>query len=195
MLHSLMSASLNENQEEGKRKWLLCSRALIRAGCFLNEQCWQTSTCNALTQRVNRSPCFHWKQYISYCHSRAVSHLGRTSCSEWSPGCSRCGTDRCRNHSCLHSGPSLHMDSHHIHSHLQQETEKEVAFLPGNSVHFQYRMDLSPAAWRRGCAKAFVRWALWIACVLLSSIMEQVSINKQTLFILADLISKGFCAV
>lgn len=54
-----------------------------------------------------------------------LSHLDRTSCSGWSPGCSRCGSDRCRSHSCLYSGPSLHMGHCHTHPHLQWETETE----------------------------------------------------------------------
>lgn len=54
MLHSLMSASLNENQGKWKRKWLLCSTAIIRAGCFLNEQRWQTRTCCPLTESYRK---------------------------------------------------------------------------------------------------------------------------------------------
>lgn len=53
------------------------------------------------------------------------THLDRTSCSGWSPGCSHCDTDRCRSRKSWRSDPSLRTGRRHTRSHLQQETESD----------------------------------------------------------------------
>lgn len=88
----------------------------------------------------------------------------------------------------------------------------EVPFPLAETVHFPgpallYRhssvMGPSPVGWSRGLSQGLqcevrdhgTMAALWTPCSLLSGIKEQVNINKRILFILAHLISQGFCAV
>lgn len=57
--------------------------------------------------------------------SFGVTHLDRTSCFGWSPGCSHCDSDRCRSRKSWRSDPSPRTGRRHTRSHLRQETESD----------------------------------------------------------------------
>lgn len=114
-----------KSKKDEKRRWLLCS-ALSRTDCFLIEWCWQTRTWAAPAEGLKgkaQSGQF-WVTSNPLLSVRAT-HLDRTSCSGWSPGCSHCGTDRCRNRKSWRSDPSPRTVQRRTHSHLQQETESD----------------------------------------------------------------------
>lgn len=81
-----------------------------------------------LTDKILRCPNRKAKRSLggfSKVVSFRMTHLDRTFCSAWSPGCSRCDSDRWRNRKSWRSDPSPRTGRRHIRSHLQQETESD----------------------------------------------------------------------
>lgn len=106
-----------------------------------------------------------------------VSHLDRISCSGWSPGCSLCGTDMCRSHSCLCSDPYPHMGPFHTRSHLRREKVKSSLDCSGKQWTHWSPVTGVLQQWIQGCRQAFcqINYLIW----LLTGIMKQITINKQ----------------